>query len=346
MRARSSWIFVGLCVVSAAVLGVVFWKSAPPAQQQVPVPVAIAEPTSPVPPETVPAAVPTNRIFFRSTNPESHYGQLAYVEYPGPLTPQYLNQWNCEVVYATAGKGSCLTADRGVFTTYAMDVFDSRNFKKLFSVPLSGIPSRTRVSRNGKFAAVTVFVTGHGYDSVDFQTQTSLIDTSTGKVIADMESFAVTKDGMPFAEKDFNFWGVTFAPDNNRVYSTLSSNRKHYLIEGSIQARTARVIHENVECPSISPDATRVAYKKRLPGDRVIWQLHILDLKTLAETSLAERRSVDDQLEWLDDGQVLYSLPHNEAQSGPSTDVWVAPANGKGAPRLFLANAYSPAVSR
>jgi WD40 repeat protein len=160
-----------------------------------------------------------------------------------------------------------------------------------------------------------------------------------------MESFSISKSGQPFTAKDFNFWGVTFASDNDRFYSTLSSNRTHYLIRGSVKARTAQVIYENVECPSLSPDGTRVAYKKRLPGNRVIWQLQVLDLETLTETALSERRSVDDQLEWLDDARLLYSLPHS-AEPGPSTDVWVTPANGKGDARLFLGYAYSPSVAR
>ncbi len=348
-------IFAGLCVVCIVGLGWMFWQNAPPPVSPPPVETVAptVQPTIPPTvqiPETPPieatkAETPLQRIFFRSTNPEQHYGQLAFVEYPGRLTPQFQEQWTCEAVYFAGGKGSCLTADRGVFTTYTADIFDS-TFRRLFTLPLNGIPSRTRVSPNGRLAAVTVFVTGHGYDSVDFTTQTSLIDTASGKVIADMEKFAVMKDGQPFTAADFNFWGVTFAPDSDRFYCTLSSNRKHYLIEGSIKARTARVIHENVECPSMSPDGTRVAYKKRMPGDRVIWQLHVLDLKTQIETSLAERRSVDDQLEWLDADQVLYSLPHSQTVPGASTDVWLAPANGKGEPRLFLPNAYSPAVAR
>ncbi|MEO5926149.1 MAG: hypothetical protein ABIR70_20170 [Bryobacteraceae bacterium] len=343
-------LFVVICVVSGAALAWILWRNAPAAAIPASAPATVAEPATPPPTsQTVslpaaPVAPPTHKIFFRSTNPTQHYGELAFVEYPGLLKPQYQAQWNCEVAYFAGGKGSCLTADRGVFTTYAADIFDA-GFKKLFSIPLSGIPSRTRVSPNGRLAAVTVFVTGHGYDSVDFTTQTSLIDTTTGKIVADMESFTVSKDGQPFTAKDFNFWGVTFASDNDRFYSTLSSNRQHYLIQGSVKARTARVIHENVECPSLSPDGTRIGYKKRLPGDRVIWQIQVLDLRTMAETALAERRSVDDQLEWLDDAQLLYSLPHGD-QPGPSTDVWVASADGRVPPKVFLANAYSPSVGR
>ena len=65
----------------------------------------------------------------------------------------------------------------------------------------------------------------------------------------------------------------------------------------------------DAECPSLSPDGTRVAYKKR--GDRATgeWRLAVLDLATGKETLLAERRSVDDQVEWLDDDRILYGLP-------------------------------------
>jgi Tol biopolymer transport system component len=251
----------------------------------------------------------------------------------------------CEVVYFAVGRGICLKAKRGVFTRYTAELF-SAQFERLATVPLAGIPSRTRISPDGRLAAVTVFMTGHSYSSVDFTTQTLLLDVPGGQVVTDLEQLAVMRDGQRFEAKDFNFWGVTFTGDSRRFYCTVSSNRRHYLLEGEIATRQARVIHENVECPSLSPDGKRVAYKKRMPGNQVVWQLHVLDLATAKETPLAENRSVDDQIEWLDFNHVLYSLPQSQTTASAITNVWMAKADGSESPRLFLANAYSPAVVR
>jgi hypothetical protein len=288
----------------------------------------------------------SRRFFFRYNGVDSHYGQLAFAPYESPDRPQFADSLFCEAVYVAGGRGICLSADRGMITTYAAKLFDAKTFQILTEFPLKGVPSRCRMSVGGKLAALTVFVSGHGYASVNFTTQTLLINADNGRVIADLENFAVTRDKSPLSEKDFNFWGVTFTPDSRRFYATLSTNGKHFLIKGDIANRSAEVIHDNVECPSLSPDASRIAYKKRfMVNGRVFWQLHILDLKTDQETPLNEKRSVDDQLEWLDNNHVLYSLPEVESGSSASANIWLADAAGAGAPRLFLKKANSPSVA-
>jgi hypothetical protein len=293
-----------------------------------------------------PATSATGRIFFRHTGMDDHYGQLAWREAArSGADTRFVPQLRCEVVHVSGGRGMCLTADRGVITTYTAKLFDAATFAVTAEVPLKGIPSRTRMSRDGRLAAFTVFATGHGYTSLDFSTQTLIVDTTTGRELADLETFAITKDGKPFKQKDFNFWGVTFTPDAKSFFATLSSGGQHYLIRGDIARHSATVIHDNVECPSVSPDASRVAYKKRYIVDgRIVWQFHVLDLKTLAETPLPEKRNVDDQIEWLDEAHVLYAM--TSADAGASTDIWTAPIDGKGEPALYLRNAYSPAMER
>jgi hypothetical protein len=297
------------------------------------------------PPASAANAEPEVRtIFFKHTGLDAKYGFLAQITTGAPGQIKLADTLRCEAVHVSGGKGICLTADRGVLTTYAAVLFDADTLKVTASLPLNGVPSRCRVSLDGKLAALTVFVSGHGYASLDFSTQTLLIDTASGKVLADLEQFKVTRNGALTKAEDFNFWGVTFMPDAKQFYATLSTAGQHYLVRGDVHAKTAEVIHDNVECPSLSPSGTRIAYKKRAIVDKLVtWQLHVLDLASKQDTALGERRSVDDQLEWLDERTVLYSVPSKEAAS---TDVWSVAVESRREPKLFLSNAYSPAVFR
>ena len=287
------------------------------------------------------------KIFFRYSGVDRNYGKVAFVD-PGRMgPPQFVDGLMCEVVYVAGERGICLRAEYRILGIFAATLFDARTFGALGKVPVKGLPSRARVAVNGKIAASTVFTSGHGYDSVSFSTQTLLIDIASSQIIADVETFSVQRDGKPLKNKDFNFWGVTFSPDSQYFYATLSTQRQHLLVKGDIAARSAVVIHENVECPSLSPDGKRIAYKKRLnrPGN-VVWQLHVLDLASGKDQPLAEKRSVDDQLEWLDDDFLLYTLPDSETRATPVTNVWRIGVDGNTPAELFLKNAFSPAVVR
>ena len=115
-----------------------------------------------------------------------------------------------------------------------------------------------------------------------------MIDMATGAKIADLEQFTVFRGSKQVTAVDVNFWGVTFARDSDRFYATLATGGKTYLIEGSVSERRAHVIHENVECPSLSPDGTRIAYKKRTGSASAPWRLTVLDLATMRETPIAD----------------------------------------------------------
>jgi len=193
-------------------------------------------------------------------------------------------------------------------------------------------------------AAITVFVSGHSYAGTDFSTQTLIVDVAAGKVLADLEKFSVTRDSDTFQSPDFNFWGVTFLHDENHFYATLASKGKTYLVECDLVKQTAKVIYEGVECPSVSPDNLRIAFKKRIGP--ISWRISVLDLKTLTVRPLNEPRSVDDQLEWLDNDHVLYALSQNPNGSSASTDIWSLSIRGDGMPQILLKGADSPAVVR
>jgi sucrose-6-phosphate hydrolase SacC (GH32 family) len=214
------------------------------------------------------------------------------------------------------------------------------------TIPLEGFPSRTRVSADGRYAAMTQFVSGHSYADSSFSTQTNLIDLADNTVIANLEDFEVWRDDKRFNLPDFNFWGVAFAQDSNMFYATLSTDGKMYLVAGDIAERSFTVVHEGIECPSLSPDNARVAFKKKMdnPDDQLIWNIAVLDLQTMEETMLAETRHVDDQVEWLDNGHVMYGVAEQDPTKGIGDNLWALPADGSGAPQQFVFKGNSPTV--
>jgi hypothetical protein len=282
-------------------------------------------------------------MLFRDTSLGANHGRLVSEWVDGASSRGQLTPLRCERVHFASGRGVCLTAERGFTTTYGAAVFDSE-FRILSQFPLAGVPSRVRVSPDGHRAAITVFVSGDSYAPGSFSTRTTVLDTLTGESLFDLEQMHVERDGAPFKAIDFNFWGVTFE-SAARFYATLATGGRIYLVVGNVDTRQATVMRETVECPSLSPDGTRVAFKKRTQsGGRLAWRIHVMDLVTGAETPLGETRSVDDQVEWVDAARVAYGLP---SESRPeSTDVWTVPADGTGAPSLLRAGAWSPVVVR
>jgi len=272
------------------------------------------------------------------------YGQVNLVGLD-PAVPQGSLQTEllCDRIYYAAGNGICLRYDPTVSDSLApprvwVTLFGS-DFKPRHKFPIDGVLSRARVSPDGKYAAFTVFVSGHSYDDVNMSTATILLDAATGVSLGNLEEFETWKDGQLYQAPEFNFWGVTFAQDSNRFYATLQNGNTTYLVQGDVAARKLTILHESVECPSLSPDGTRIAFKKRT-GTR--WQLTVLDLATMKETELAEKEGIDDQVEWLDNQRILYQKADHDPPKWVS--VFVLPADGSGKPEIFIPNATSPVV--
>ncbi len=250
----------------------------------------------------------------------------------------------CERIHYAAGNGICLMYDSSALAPLVSVTLFGSDFKPRYQFSTEGILSRARVSPDGKYAAFTVFLTGHGYADVNMSTATFLIDATTGTNLGNLEEFETWKDGQHYQAPEFNFWGVTFAQDSNHFYATLQNGKAKYLVQGDVAARKLTVLHEGVECPSLSPDGTRVAFKKSTANGT--WQLTVLDLATMQEIPLAEKESIDDQVEWLDNEHILYQKLDYDYEPPEWVSVFVLPADGSGKPEVLMPNALSPVVVR
>ncbi len=336
---RTVLVVGGLALAAALVLG---FTIARPARHNEPPPPR-PEPSGGGDLATLSAAP---HLLFRHTGLGENARRLSVASLENPDAPYASTSLECDRIAFSEGRGICLRQSAGLITKYEA-VFLDASLQPTRTMTLDGVPSRTRLSPDGRLGAITVFVSGasHGYSSPSFSTKTIIVDMATGATLGDLEQFTVTKDGQPFAAKDFNFWGVTFARDRKTFYASLRTGGKTYLVRGDAPSKTLTVVHENVECPSISPDNMRLAYKKRVGGDLAPWRYYVLDLATMTEHPIvAETRSIDDQIEWFDDGHVLYGA--SRGSQSAILDVWIAPIQGSTGARAFLLQAASPVVVR
>lgn len=287
--------------------------------------------------------VPT-KPFLVSLNLQSdpNIGKVRLASLTSPQKIDWLADLHCERVYFTGERGICLSRVVENISAYSVATIFDEKFQPEFQLKTDGIPSRARVSPDGRYAAFTLFVLGHSYADDNFSTATFILDTANGQSLGNLEEFAVFQDGVQISFPDFNFWGVTFTRDSNFFYATLKFNQTPYLVKGDVQTRSITVLHEGVECPSLSPDETRIAFKKLV--SRLHWQLTVMDLATYAETPLSEAQSVDDQAEWLDNDRILYAIIDPNLPAARS--IMVVNADGSGEPQLFAAATESPSVVR
>lgn len=279
------------------------------------------------------------RLLFRSTAWGPHRDEITSVPAARPDGPRTASGVTCFRFHAAAGTGICLQKDGDVLAeTYRAVVLDT-SLHELKRYPAGGIPSRARVSPSGRLAAWTVFVSGDSYAGTDFSTRTAIVDTRDWTLYDNLETFTVVLDGKPYRAPDVNVWGVTFA-DDRHFYATVATGGRTHLVRGDLAARTLTVLHDNVECPSLSPDGTRVAYKKRVAGASpdAPWRLYVLDLATMTETATAERRNIDDQAMWADDRTLVYALAGDYG-----ADLWTVPADGSGTAAVLTRSALAPA---
>jgi FlaG/FlaF family flagellin (archaellin) len=294
----------------------------------------------------LPAAVTAGekaQVVFRNTAAGTGYGLVASVPVGLPDGEREVTGVPCDRVAAAEEMLLCLRIDRGILTTFSANLIDADG-TTVDTWPLPGIPSRARIAADGGQFGFTSFVTGEAYATIGFSTATQIID-SEGTEHGNLESFSLLIDGEQRSNIDRNFWGVTFTDDHNVFYATAATGGQTWLVRGDLAARTLTSVRRTAECPSVSPDGTRIAYKKNVSDtSTAYWSIAVLDLTRGDELVLPDTRNIDDQVEWLDDSTLLYSVPRTD-EVGDS-DVWSIAADGSAASEIFIEHASSPTVVR
>jgi hypothetical protein len=283
------------------------------------------------------------RVVFRNTAPGDGYGLVSEAPLSDPAGARSVGTVECDRVDSTPLAAVCLSIDRGLVTTFTATLYDEK-WQQVHTWPLPGVPSRARFSPDGSAVAFSAFITGESYATVGFSIATRIWSSATGADV-NLEDFALSVNGDPVTHADRNFWGVSFTTDPGIFYATAASSGQTWLVKGDLEARTLVAVRGNAECPSVSPDGTRIAYKTRPSGTPSgHWAVAVLDLATNRETVLPGASSVDDQVEWLDSSTLIYALPRPGTPG--DSDVWSVSADGSSEPRLMIEHAWSPAVVR
>jgi hypothetical protein len=188
------------------------------------------------------------------------YGRIAAIGLDDLDGPRRLGGLVCDRLDFQGERGICLALDDSFPQGYRAQLLGP-DLAPTGSVAVAGIPSRARVSPDGRLGAVTTFVSGHSYAEIGgFSTQATIIDMVTGKpIVTSLEDWRVTRGGTRVESVDENFWGVTFAPDGDTFYATLATGGTTFLVRGSVEGKSMTVIRQNAECPSVSPDGRRVS---------------------------------------------------------------------------------------
>ena len=298
-------------------------------------------------PVTIPAltlkevsqTLPPPFVMFRTLAPADRYGRLAMLPLSTPDADRVFSQLQCARVHFAGGAGVCLVEEPdGNQVIHAAYFFDT-SFARGNRLVLSGVPTRVRVSPNGRRAAITVYAEEHMPDGQErLATDSVLVEVPDGRVIATLREFAIDRPGKLSPTAPLDYSSVAFEPDADRFYATLNSGDFWFIVSGSISSRGLAIVAEGFASEALSPDGTRLAVKQRI-GERGFWRAMVFDLSTRTAMPLDHARSIDDQIEWLDRDHVAY---HDATERG--TGIWALAADGRSGPRLMIPDAYSPAV--
>jgi hypothetical protein len=120
----------------------------------------------------------------------------------------------------------------------------------------SKLPSQAPMSGDWPQIATRTFVGGHSYAQAWFSNETLI--RRHRRNLGNIDSCKTTVGGRPLRSVDRNFWGVTFAEDEDTFCATAASGSTTSLMRGSIRKKSMVSLLTDAKCPSLSPDHSRI----------------------------------------------------------------------------------------
>jgi len=279
-------------------------------------------------------------IMFRSLAPRDEHGHVAMLSLNPGDTARHVSPLSCARVHYARGAGLCLVVEREKQASSNVAYIFDRTFTRRHRIALRGIPTRARISPDGRRASITTYVEEESPEGERLVTDSVVIDIASGRVLADLRSFRLVHDGPPLIGA-IDVSGVAFESDGDRFFATVSTATQRYLAAGSIGEQRLTTLRSGVANEALAPDGRHLVVK-RLNDERGVWQLAVIDLRTWVERDLNQGpRSVDDQVEWLDNDHVMF---HDVVDD--TTAIWLLPIDGIAAPRVFVRDAFSGTAQR
>lgn len=279
-------------------------------------------------------------LIFRTLAPPAAHGRLAVLLLDSPGAVRRPLALSCARVHYAGGRGLCVVqAPDGQPARYAVHTFD-RTMTLGPRVDVPGVPTRVRVSPDGRRGAITTYAEEESPAGERLATGALIVDMSTGQVLGDVRQFRIDTRATPELDGPIDVGSVAFEADGDRFFAAVSAASGHYLCAGSVDERRLTGILAGVANEALSPGGRQLAVKMLRDGG--FWQLAVIDLRTWEQRELKQgERSVDDQVEWFDEEHVMYHDAYNEG-----TALWILPADGVGKPRVLVEQAYSGSVQR
>lgn len=244
----------------------------------------------------------------------------------------------CNRVHANKNHGICLQQKQGLTMTTDVLVFEIEGNTRLIG-STDGIPNRARMSPDGKYAAYTSFVTGDSYNDAGFSTRSYIVDIEKNVIGDNLERYTLIHNNKHIDPIDKNYWGITFFNDSNSFLVTVMYSGVPYLAKGTLDEKKIEIITDRIECPSLSPDNKKIVFKERI--SKTEWRIIVMVLSNLTRISTSELENVDDQVEWYDNDNLVYSKINYETQK---INLMKASANGDGKPELLIEHGMSPSM--